>query len=64
MERPDEIERAIRREKALKKGNRAWKIRLIERDNPGWADLAVSVLGFAPQPFARQAGDGPPPARG
>ena len=31
---------AIQREKRLKKWNRAWKIRLIEEMNPGWADLS------------------------
>ena len=30
---------AIRREKRLKKWNRQWKIRLIERGNPRWRDL-------------------------
>jgi len=35
----DDIENAIRREKRLKKWNRAWKIRLIEETNPNWADL-------------------------
>ena len=30
---------AIQREKRLKKWNRAWKIRLIEKDNPEWKDL-------------------------
>jgi len=30
---------AITREKQLKKWNRAWKIRLIEQDNPLWLDL-------------------------
>jgi putative endonuclease len=33
------MEDAIRREKQLKKWNRAWKIRLIEQVNPEWADL-------------------------
>jgi putative endonuclease len=32
-------EPAIRREKQLKKWNRAWKIRLIEEMNPDWDDL-------------------------
>ena len=27
------------REKALKKWNRAWKIELIEKNNPAWLDL-------------------------
>jgi putative endonuclease len=34
-----DIEAAIVREKQMKKWNRAWKIRLIEEDNPNWDDL-------------------------
>lgn len=30
---------AIRREKQIKEWKRDWKINLIERDNPYWADL-------------------------
>ena len=30
---------AIAREKRLKTWNRAWKVRLINRDNPNWDDL-------------------------
>ena len=30
---------AIVREKRLKKWNRAWKIELIEKENPQWRDL-------------------------
>jgi putative endonuclease len=30
---------AITREKQLKKWNRAWKVALIQRDNPCWRDL-------------------------
>ncbi len=30
---------AIQREKQLKKWERAWKIRLIEKNNPEWNDL-------------------------
>lgn len=41
------MERAVTREKQLKKWNRAWKIRLIEEANPDWRDLAED-LGFAP----------------
>jgi len=33
------IESAIKREKVLKKWNRQWKIRLIEKNNPEWGDL-------------------------
>ena len=39
MERFEEIGDAIRREKRLKKWPRAWKIQLIEADNPAWDDL-------------------------
>jgi putative endonuclease len=38
-----DIENAIRREKRLKKWNRAWKIRLIEQDNPNWDDLYPEI---------------------
>jgi putative endonuclease len=30
---------AFARERAIKKWNRAWKIEMIERFNPGWRDL-------------------------
>ena len=36
-------EAAIKREKQLKKWNRAWKIRLIEKQNPNWRDLYDEV---------------------
>jgi putative endonuclease len=39
FEQFSDIENAIRREKRLKKWNRAWKIRLIEGVNPNWDDL-------------------------
>ena len=38
------IEEAIAREKALKKWNRAWKIRLIEETNPTWDDLYPTLF--------------------
>jgi len=34
---------AIRREKQLKKWNRAWKIELIEQENPEWRDLWLEL---------------------
>ena len=37
----DEIEDAIRREKAMKEWQRAWKIQLIEKNNPEWVDLTT-----------------------
>ncbi|MCU0679496.1 MAG: GIY-YIG nuclease family protein [Planctomycetes bacterium] len=33
------IQDAIKREKQMKKWNRTWKIRLIEKNNPIWRDL-------------------------
>jgi putative endonuclease len=35
----DDIKFAIKREKQMKKWNRDWKIRLIEKINPDWKDL-------------------------
>jgi len=35
----DDIQQARRRELQMKKWKRAWKIELIERDNPQWLDL-------------------------
>jgi len=45
FEQFDDAENAIRREKRLKKYNRAWKIRLIEESNPNWDDLYSSIAG-------------------
>ena len=39
LERHDDIVAAIAREKAMKKWRRAWKVELLERDNPDWRDL-------------------------
>ena len=36
----DTMEDAIVREKQLKKWRRAWKVDLIERENPQWLDLS------------------------
>ncbi|WP_431122907.1 GIY-YIG nuclease family protein [Flagellimonas flava] len=35
------VKDAIVREKRLKKWKRQWKIELIEKENPGWQDLAA-----------------------
>ena len=40
-----DIEQAIQREKSLKEWRRAWKINLIERDNPHWQDLFPVLFG-------------------
>jgi putative endonuclease len=39
----DDINIAIAREKQIKGWNRAWKLRLIEKDNSGWNDLASGL---------------------
>lgn len=39
-----DIDDAIAREKQIKGWNRAWKIRLIEKENSGWNDLAARVM--------------------
>ena len=46
------METAILRKKQLKNWRRAWKIELIERDNPPWRDLAED-FGFDPLPSSR-----------
>jgi len=38
VESYSDVRDAIRREKVLKRWRRAWKIALIERDNPQWLD--------------------------
>jgi putative endonuclease len=40
----ENINSVIAREKQLKSWNRAWKVRLIEKSNPGWQDLWDSIL--------------------
>jgi putative endonuclease len=42
-EQHESLETAMLREKRIKEWKRAWKIRLIEQDNPDWADLYQSI---------------------
>ena len=44
FETTESVESAIAREKQLKKWNRAWKIRLIEKTNPEWRDLYMEII--------------------
>ena len=39
----DDIQQARQREQQMKKWKRAWKVELIERDNPQWLDLFDSL---------------------
>jgi len=44
-EQTNDIRIAIKREKQIKKWNRKWKIRLIEKENPEWNDLFFEIGG-------------------
>jgi putative endonuclease len=44
----DRRDEAFARERAMKKWNRAWKLELIERFNPGWRDLAKDLGPLGP----------------
>jgi putative endonuclease len=44
-EQTENVISAIEREKQLKKWNRAWKVRLIEENNPEWRDLYFDLIG-------------------
>ena len=39
----DDVALAIEHEKRLKRRRRAWKLALIERDNPTWRDLYEDI---------------------
>ena len=43
-EGPLEIYTAISREKQIKNGRRAWKLALVEENNPFWKDLYLRIL--------------------
>ena len=43
-EQHGDAQSAIRREKRLKEWQRQWKIDLIEKNNPNWTDLYLSIL--------------------
>ena len=40
----DDTQEAITREKQIKKWNRAWKIELIQEQNPQWRDLYEAIV--------------------
>ena len=43
-ERHETMASAIARERALKEWKRAWKLELIEQDNPQWRDLYDEIV--------------------
>jgi putative endonuclease len=44
FEQHEDMDSAITREKQIKKWNRSWKIRIIEKQNPQWQDLYENLL--------------------
>jgi putative endonuclease len=42
-EQTESIISALEREKQLKKWNRSWKLKLIEKNNPKWQDLYLAL---------------------
>ncbi len=44
LEFHETMPQAIEREKKLKKWHRAWKIAIIEENNPDWSDLFPSLV--------------------
>jgi putative endonuclease len=43
-EQTEDVYSAIEKEKQLKKWNRSWKIKLIEKKNPKWEDLYPNLI--------------------
>jgi len=44
FEMHEDMNAAITREKQIKKWNRAWKLELIEKNNPNWKDLYEDIV--------------------
>jgi len=44
FEQTQDMRSAIQREKQLKKWNRSWKLKLIEKKNPKWNDLYLDLI--------------------
>jgi len=44
FESTGDVNSAIEREKQIKRWNRAWKLRLIEKGNPNWEDLYFKMI--------------------
>jgi putative endonuclease len=46
LEEHESRESAFTRERQMKKWNRAWKLRAIEKGNPDWRDLWDEIAGW------------------
>ncbi len=57
------MESPITREKAIKKWNRGWKLRLIEGSNAEWRDLWLEIFGGDRQVPDPEDQNGFPPSR-
>ena len=44
FEQYDDMVNSLKREKQLKAWNRAWKIKLIEKNNSSWNDLYENII--------------------
>ncbi|QYX58623.1 GIY-YIG nuclease family protein [Roseovarius sp. SCSIO 43702] len=45
FEAHEDFETSLRRERAIKKWRRGWKIALITENNPGWQDVTAHIPG-------------------
>lgn len=52
-----DVNKAIHREKCIKKWKRDWKVELVEKENPGWDDL-MNESGNPIPAFAGMTGKG------
>ena len=43
FEQTENVMSALEKEKQLKKWNRSWKLKLIEKNNPKWEDLYLAL---------------------
>ena len=46
FEMHQDVNEAIAREKRIKKWRRAWKLDLLESDNPNWRDLYAELIAI------------------
>ncbi len=49
MEPHESRESAFRRERQIKDWKRAWKLRMIEKENPEWHDLFDEMMAWVPE---------------
>jgi putative endonuclease len=57
----DSRDAAFQRERRIKEWRRAWKLRMIEGDNPDWRDLYWVAAGVAPPSLVQAVGNAAKP---